>query len=492
MKSQTARPVQRPKNQRPTRSTKQKQYSKQTAHVEARRDGKPLIFGWGGHLSRSEKTRIQRRATWTVAIIMVVLIVAVVVGFWVNINIITPNLPITTVNGHQIPQSLYRKLVAYKTQLEINKLNGPHGLIAQRKSLEDQISQHQTISNMDTSTINDLNTQIKKLPPGPGAQRTSLTAQVTVLQQKITQEQIAINGLNSQLSDLTNNIIPNEQQLFTSSQIGNDSATWLQDDELIHEWLATQSTAIQAKINPSSAAIQNALKNFKANFPTTSSYSHFLSQDKVSDDDVQAMIALELRRNNMQNYLAPLVVSPTYQVLARTMTIDTMADAQKVLQQLKRGGNFATIAAAKSVDATTSKSGGYLGWLARGQYAQTEQSAVVENWLFDPSRKLNEISPVLVENGAYHIVQILNIDPSRPVDKATLQTLQQSALTDWLLIQRSLPGVKITAPDQTRLFDSSNLPPDLPASAPGQSPGLPQPGMPPGVPSSGGPASGGP
>ena len=483
MKSQTARPVQRARNQRPTRPTKQNKYSKQTAHVEARRDGKPLIFGWGGHLSRNEKTHIQRRATWVVAAGIIVLIVVVITGFWLNINVITPGLPITTVNGHQIPQSLYRKLVAFKTQLEINKFNGPHGLIAQRKSLEQQIAQMQTTSNNDTKQINDLNAQIKNLPAGPSTQRSNLTAQVTSLQQQVLQAQITINSLNQQLSNLTSNTIPNEQQLFTQSQIGNDSATWLQDDEIIREWLATQSEAIQAKINPSANAIERAVNDFKANIPTTSSYSHFLSQDNVSDQDIQAMTALKLRRDNVQSYLASLIVSPTYQVLARTMTIDTLADAQKVLNQLKHGGDFAKIAAAKSVDTGTASKGGSLGWLARGQYAQTEQSAIVENWLFDPARKLSEISPILTENGAPHIVQILNIDPARPVDKTTLQTLRDSALSDWLLIQRAILGSKITPPDQTRLLDPANLPPDLPAGAPGQSPGLPQPGgLPSGMP----------
>ncbi len=52
MKSQTVR---RPENKRSARSTKSRRYNKQTAHVEARRDGKPLIFGWGGHLSHNEK-----------------------------------------------------------------------------------------------------------------------------------------------------------------------------------------------------------------------------------------------------------------------------------------------------------------------------------------------------------------------------------------------------------------------------------------------------
>ena len=476
MKSQTTRPVQRPKNQQPTRSAKQNKYSKQTARVEARRDGTPLIFGWGGHLSRSEKTRIQRRATWAIAVSIIVLIVVVITGFWLNFNVITPGLPITTVNGHQIPQSLYRKLVAFKTQLEINKLNGPHGLFAQRKSLEQQISQEQTISNNDTKQINDLNAQIKNLPAGPSTQRSNLTAQVAALQQKVIQAQITINSLNQQLTTMTNVTIPGEQQLFTQSQVGNDSATWLQDDEIINEWLATQSNAIQAKINPSANAIARAMNDFKANIPTTSSYSQFLSQDNVSDQDIQALMALMLRRDNMQSYLASLIVSPTYQVLARTMTIDTLSDAQKILNQLNHGGDFAKIAVAKSVDTGTASKGGSLGWLARGQYAETEQSAVVENWLFDPARKLNEISPILTENGAYHIVQILNVDPARPLDQTTLQTLRGNALNDWLLIQRAILGSKITPVDQTKLLDPQNLPPNLPAGAPGQAPGLPQPG----------------
>src|SRR5437762_7172789 len=104
MGSQTAR---RPQNQRPTRPTnKPKQYHKQTARFEGKRDGKPLIFGWGKHLSHNQKVQIQRRATWTAAIGVVVLIVVVIVGFWVNMNVITPSLPITSVNGQPIPQAL--------------------------------------------------------------------------------------------------------------------------------------------------------------------------------------------------------------------------------------------------------------------------------------------------------------------------------------------------------------------------------------------------
>src|SRR5918911_3331170 len=121
MNSQTAR---RPSNQRPARPNKSKRYAKQTARFEGKRDGKPLIFGWGGHLSHNEKVRIQRRATWTLTGLIAFVLVAVIVGFWINTNIIIPGLPITSVNGHPIPQSQYRKLVAFKAQVQDNQING--------------------------------------------------------------------------------------------------------------------------------------------------------------------------------------------------------------------------------------------------------------------------------------------------------------------------------------------------------------------------------
>ncbi len=248
---------------------------------------------------------------------------------------------------------------------------------------------------------------------------------------------------------------------------------WLQQDELIREWLSGQSRAVQARINPSASALNHAMVDFKANLPKSTSYNSFLSKDGVSDDDMQAMMTVQLRRENMQAYLASLEVSPTYQVLARTMTIDTLAHAQNVLKQLKHGTNFGKLTKTNSVDANTNSKGGSLGWLARGQYAQNYTAAVVENWLFDPARKLDELSPILNENGTYHIVQILGIDPSRPVDRTVVQTLKTSALSNWVLEQQALPSTKITPTDQNKLLDPMNIPPGLPASAPSNSPGVP-------------------
>src|SRR5437763_196188 len=337
MNSQTAR---RPSNQRPARPNKSKRYAKQTARFEGKRDGKPLIFGWGGHLSHNEKVLIQRRATWAIAISFVALIVIVLIGSWINFNVIIPGLPITSVNGHAIPQSLYRKMVAFQAELAQNQLYGPNGLTVQRDNLRKQIAAQQKSASDTQKQIDTLNKQIKALPSGPGTQRTNLTNQLNTAQKQLAMEQATLTNLNQQYALLTQNTIPQAQQNYNQSQVGNDSVNWLQQDELIREWMAGQSAAVQSRVNPSPSALKHAMDDFKANLPTSTSYNALLSKDGVSDGDMQGMMTIKLRRDNMQNYLASLEVSPTYQVLARVMTIDTLAHAQTVLKQLNHGGDF--------------------------------------------------------------------------------------------------------------------------------------------------------
>lgn len=271
---------------------------------------------------------------------------------------------------------------------------------------------------------------------------------------------------------MTQNIIPNEMQLFTQSQYGNDAVNTLQDDVFIRQWLAKQSSTVQNRVEPSNSAINSAIKSFTSNLPKATSYNKFLSDNSLSSSDASAMMAVMLRRINMQSYLSSLITSPLYEVHARDITLSTQAAANTVLKQLKSNGIFATIAKAQSVDATTKANGGDLGWLAQGQYAQniaSNTSGIVDNWIFDRSRKPNELSGVLTENGAYHIIQILQIDPARKVDATTLSTLKQNALTSWLLSQKGKLGLSVISSNQNMLLDPSNIPnitPTLPASPP--------------------------
>ena len=403
-----------------------RQYVKQTAHFEARRDGKPIILGWGGHLSRHEKNQLAHRAVWSVTILLVAFVVFTLVGFWVNINIIVPNKTISSVNEQNIPQSDYHKMAVFKGELYNNQLNGLHGLIAQRDALQSKIN-----STKDPQQLTDL---------------------------------------NNQLQALTQSTIPNIQNLYVQSPLGNEAIGWLQDDLVLRNWLNKQSMTIQQQINPSDTTITRTMNDFKANFPKGIDYNTFLSQNSVSDNDMRAMMAVNLRRNNMQAYQTSLITSPARQVRARIIAVATPSDAQNIIKQIKGGADFAKLAADKSLDTATKTNGGELGWLAKGQY--TEQingnlRAVIDNWLSDPARKAGDLSPDLTENGTEHVVQIEEVDPSRAIDDAVLQKLKDNALQGWLLSQKE--AYHITTADPNMLSDPMNMPSFVPASPPQQS-----------------------
>lgn len=477
MSTQTERPARKPANQRGKAARSSKRYLKQTAHVEARRDGKPLVFGWGKHLSRAEKDRLQRRGIWGIAALVVLILAAVIVGAWINLNIIVPGLTIASVNGHNIPQSQYRAMVAVKTQLELNKLYGPNGLTAQLTNLQTQdAAVNNTITQTNTQ-ITNLQKQISKLPAGPSAQRTDLTNQLTAAQKTLATNQTKHQTLQSQINTLTSATIPAEKTNFTQSQVGNDSTAWLQDDEVLREWLTTQSAAVQAKINPTASQVNRDFNSLKANMPKNSGYNTFLGQMGISDDTIRAMLTIVDRRNNAQNYFAPMIASPSYQVLARQIVLPTQQKANQILQDLQKGQDFGKLAGANSQDTNTKTKGGDLGWMTRYQYIDTSVGingpSVVDNWMFDPARKLNEISPVLFGNGTYYIVQIMNIDPSRTVSANVITALKNNALVYWLQDREALPGQHIAPGDQNMMFDANNLPPNniLPQAAPSSSNG---------------------
>src|SRR5262245_26856064 len=93
-----------------------------STRLEGRRDGKPLIFGWGRHLTRKQKTQIQTRAAYTFFGIIAAAVVGVFIFGALQQNIFIPNQPIVHVNNVDVPQDAYRKLLAFNAQDAWNRI----------------------------------------------------------------------------------------------------------------------------------------------------------------------------------------------------------------------------------------------------------------------------------------------------------------------------------------------------------------------------------
>lgn len=398
---------------------------RQTAVASTRRDGKPLIFGWGGHLTRVQKTRIQRRAAYSFFGVVVALIVGVFAFGLLQQNVLIPNATIASVNGAKITQETYRKMLAYNAAVLWNHI-------------EDELKQKTALA--------------PKVQTGDAAatnQQNILSSQIQADESNYQQPQITLATMN----DLT------EDQLIQHSA----------------QAFEQKDAALKSKLDPSPKAVDDALNAFKKSFPPSTPYSQFLQQNQLTEVDVRAAVTLQVRRQLMQTYLASLLVSPTRQAHIRKIEVSSQADGDKVRAKLTaENADWKTIAKQDSLDANTKTTGGDAGFVAPGL-----GDAGLEIWIFDPARKVNDLSPVLKDaSGTFDVVQILGFDDKHPVDAKLLTDAKNNALAHFLDGQRVAPTNTLTTPNQDMLNAPRNLPvfPNLNFQFPSASP-TPAPGQ---------------
>lgn len=364
------------------------------ATFEGKRDNSPVLFGRGRSLSAAQKTRLQRRLYLGFAGVILAAIVGVATFGWLNFNVIQPNQPILTVNGHAVPQKMYRFMVAYLAQDTWNQL---------------QAAQQQILTD---------NAAIAKDPK----QQATLSAQIATLNVSISSYQTA----------------------FSQTNLDQQAVQDLTEDQIIQEGIAAyqkSDPAHTAGLTVTSAQIDAAYVKFGKAFPAGQSLSNFLSQNSLGASDVKATIAVILRRNAMDTYQQSLVKSPTVQYHAERIQYDNQTNALKDLAKIQKGGDWNAIAKADSIDVNTRDNGGDLGWFAVGQ-----QDQVIEDWV--QTHKAGDMSGVLKDvAGTFEIVKLLAVDPSRPLDAATLSTLKSNALSHWLTDRKFYAHISPTNQD---------------------------------------------
>lgn len=416
------------KSQQP-RQARGRLYRRQTARVEERRDGKPLLFGWGKHLSRRQKNKIQTRAFWIFTIAAILAVVGVLGYSFYYINYAVPAQPIVTVDGQQIPQSLFRKLNFYVTQ----------DLSNQMAAVQQQLTAAQQ--------------EAKSSDPKKAAEGNQKVSDLTTQQQTLTAQ-------------------------FTIPTVGAVSAEDLVDDVLIQAQIPQlEAQGVPgSKLVASDKEINAKLAAFKKAFPTSETYSQFLSSAKMSDDDFRQILALLVRRDNMTSYLQSVIGPTRFQVHSWVIQVGSQDAANKLLAKLKGysaadlPAQFQNQAKRVSVDVNTKSKGGDMGWIVAGD-PNAAEGAIAEPWLFDAARKAGDLSPVIkIVNGQYNIYYISAVDPHRPLSSDTLSALKSNALSNWIELIKVSPHTQIGDIDSTKQADPNNFPSNLPAGAPSNQP----------------------
>ncbi len=146
----------------------------------------------------------------------------------------------------------------------------------------------------------------------------------------------------------------------------------------------------------------------------------------------RAGLELEIEAAWMRDQIIAGVPERAEQVRARQVLLYTRFDADRLYNQLESGVPFDQIVANNDP-----RNLGYLDWFPRGYLLQPELEAAAF------SLQPGEYSPVIETAIGFHILQVLEVDPDRPLSADARLTLQMSAVHAWLEQQRSQSQIEI-------------------------------------------------
>ncbi len=158
-------------------------------------------------------------------------------------------------------------------------------------------------------------------------------------------------------------------------------------------------------------------------------YLDMVKRSKLSDGDLTWYTRAMALRQKWLDRLGADIATSGEQVRVRRMMLPTEDDAKKVMEQVKKEGDWLTIASNRSSDAATKYMGGELGWLPRG----------LENPEFDKvafATPPGDFSDVFQDGGRWEFLQVEEKTENRPIEPETLARLKEKKLTDWLSAQK--------------------------------------------------------
>ena len=165
------------------------------------------------------------------------------------------------------------------------------------------------------------------------------------------------------------------------------------------------------------------------------SLASWLENNGYTLESFRIDLALEIEAAWQRERIANSVPEIAEQVKARQVHFYDSFLASRAYNQLEAGVPFDTI-----VENNDPQKLGYLDWFPRGYlfYPQLEEVAF--------SLQPGEYSEVIETVIGYHILQVLDYDPDRPLSTDARLTIQIRVLEDWLAQQRAQSQIEIYLP----------------------------------------------
>jgi peptidyl-prolyl cis-trans isomerase D len=403
---------------------------------------KPTKIASKKHLARLERERRQTQLISSIAVAIVVVIVALIGYGILNETVLKARRAVITVNGDSV--SLHEFQVRVKLA---------------RKQFVDQYMQYYQFAQMfgidpttDSSLSNTLN-QLKSMLDNPSQIGQQVLDEIA--NDLLIRQYAKANGIEVTAADVEKAIHDGFGYYPEGTPTPAPSSTPLS----YPTWSATQYALMTPTIPPTIAPSQTfaptqTVQNTATSTPipsiTPTATLYTLSgfetryQDSLSTYAKYGMTESEFRkiyfesrlfRQRVSDIITANVPHEQEQVWARHILVADEATALAIRDQLINGADFATLASQSSLDTGSKDKGGDLGWFGRGKMVAEFETAAF-------SLDVGTISMPVKSSNGWHIIQVLGHEV-RPLTDAEYKDAVNAAFNQWLLDQQSVANIVI-------------------------------------------------
>jgi len=332
------------------------------------------------------------------------------------------------------------------TQAEIDKQNARATTVAAAAPVA--VVNGKTISTRDyqavvqyqrfqfSSAITRLQDQLSQLDPSAEDQQFL----VQYFQQQIQQYQTQAASAPTQvLEDMIDDELIRQEAAKRSIQVTSDEVQTEIEQQFGFDRNPPTPTptpiaaTVAITVTPTPTTVPMTADDFQKNY---SDYVLTVRQNAgFSEAAFRRVFESGLYRTKLQAALEAEVPLTAEQIHARHILVATEDEAKKVLERLQAGEDFATVAKEVSTDTATKDEVGNLGWFPRGQMVTEFEDAA---FALQPG----QTSDIVKTDYGYHIIQVIERDPNRALDEASLAQKKSAALDDWLATQRTSDTVE--------------------------------------------------
>ena len=379
-------------------------------------------------LSRHEREVRGTRVIFTGMGALAILVVAILAYGWWHEYVAASSEPVASVGGQNITIESYADQVDYQRKAREQQLYTMQAQLAQAgpgsgmESLADMLKQQ--IQQIQSSLVVLPDQTLEQMIDEQMIRKEATTRGITVSALEIDAE--IVNNFGDQPTPVP---APTTYPAAPTPQAPDAAATSAPAEAPSAAQTPDSGAAATPEPTPAAAASPVPTADVQANV------SNWLTQYGVNQDKLRSMIETQLLYQKLQTAMGADVPTSAEQVHARHILVDGQDKAKEIEDKLKAGSSFEDLAKAESTDTGSKDKGGDLGWFARGTMIAEFDDAAFK-------LDVNQISDPIQTTYGWHIIQVLEKDPNRPLEPQALEQAKTAVISKWMDNAGKGPEVK--------------------------------------------------